>query len=74
MNEKAYDVEKIVKIVMENDDVSDALYNAVMDRNLEMLKKRRTYEEVAKKMKDKNEPIEKIVEFTGLDKEDIEKL
>jgi hypothetical protein len=40
MNDKIYDVDEIVKIVMENDDVSDALYNAVMDRNLEMLKKR----------------------------------
>jgi predicted transposase/invertase (TIGR01784 family) len=45
MNDKIYDVDEIVKIVMENDDVSDALYNAVMDRNLEMLKKRKAYED-----------------------------
>jgi predicted transposase/invertase (TIGR01784 family) len=90
MNDKIYDVDEIVKIVMENDDVSDALYNAVMDRNLEMLKKRKAYEdgmevgekkggreqqlEIAKKMLNKNKPIEEIIEFTGLTKEEIEKL
>jgi predicted transposase/invertase (TIGR01784 family) len=94
MNDKIYDVDEIVKIVMENDDVSDALYEAVMDRNLEMLKKRKAYEdgmeagiatgikqgskeekfEIAKKMLNKNEPIDKIIEFTGLTKEEIEKL
>ena len=29
---------------------------------------------VAKKMKDSNEPIEKIIKFTGLTKQEIEKL
>jgi predicted transposase/invertase (TIGR01784 family) len=82
MNDKIYDVDEIVKIVMENDDVSDALYNAVMDRNLEMLKKRKAYEdgckekqiEMAKKMLNKNKPIEEIIEFTGLTKEEIENI
>lgn len=31
-------------------------------------------EEMAKKMKSKNEPINKIIEYTGLTKEEIEKL
>jgi predicted transposase/invertase (TIGR01784 family) len=98
MNDKIYDVDEIVKIVMENDDVSDALYNAVMDRNLEMLKKRKAYEDgievgvkqgieqgkeqgskenqlkIAKKMLNKNKPIEEIIEFTGLTKEEIENI
>jgi predicted transposase/invertase (TIGR01784 family) len=82
MNDKIYDVDEIVKIVMENDDVSDALYNAVMDRNLEMLKKRKAYEdgkeegklEMAKKLKEKGMDIEEIVEVTGLTKEEIENM
>jgi hypothetical protein len=82
MNDKIYDVDEIVKIVMENDDVSDALYDAVMARNLEMLKKRKAYEDgckeqqiaIAKKMLNKNEPMDKIIEFTGLTKEEIENI
>jgi predicted transposase/invertase (TIGR01784 family) len=53
-----------------------------MDRNLEMLKKRKAYEdgckekqiEMAKKMLNKNKPIEEIIEFTGLTKEEIENI
>jgi predicted transposase/invertase (TIGR01784 family) len=82
MNDKIYDVDEIVKIVMENDDVSDALYNAVMDRNLEMLKKRKAYEDgckeekitMAKKMLEENMSIEIIMKITGLTKEEIENI
>jgi hypothetical protein len=86
MNDKIYDVDEIVKIVMENDDVSDALYNAVMDRNLEMLKKRKVYEDgmeqgskeekisMAKKMIEDKVKIETIIKYTGLTKEEIENL
>jgi predicted transposase/invertase (TIGR01784 family) len=90
MNDKIYDVDEIVKIVMENDDVSDALYNAVMDRNLEMLKKRKAYEdgievgvkqgskeekiEIAKNLKKQGVDIQIIITATGLTKEEIEKL
>jgi predicted transposase/invertase (TIGR01784 family) len=61
-----------------------------MDKNLEMLKKQFAYEKgmtkgiakgekasnrkMAKKMKAKNKPIEEIMEFTELTKEEIEKL
>ena len=31
-------------------------------------------EKIAKKMKDSNKPIDEIIEFTGLTKEEIEKL
>jgi predicted transposase/invertase (TIGR01784 family) len=82
MNDKIYDVDEIVKIVMENDDVSDALYNAVMDRNLEMLKKRKAYEdgkkekeiEIAKNLKKQGLDIKIIITATGLTKEEIENI
>jgi predicted transposase/invertase (TIGR01784 family) len=53
-----------------------------LDANLEMLKKRKMYEdgkkekeiEIAKKMLNKNKPIEEIIEFTGLTKEEVENL
>jgi predicted transposase/invertase (TIGR01784 family) len=49
MNGKIENVDEIVKIVMENEDVSEAIRQAVMDKNLEMLKKQFAYEKGMKK-------------------------
>jgi len=58
-----YEAEK--KVMRDRDAViQTAIENAVDNRNLEF----------AKIMKSKGEPIEKIIEYTGLTKEQIEKL
>jgi predicted transposase/invertase (TIGR01784 family) len=90
MNGKIENVDEIVKIVMENEDVSEAIRQAVMDKNLEMLKKQFAYEkgmkkgelkgskaekkQMAKKMKADNLPIDTIMKYTELSKNEIEKL
>jgi predicted transposase/invertase (TIGR01784 family) len=82
MNEKIKNVDEIVKIVMENEEVSNALDDAILEKNLRQLIGARGYEngekaskiQIAKKMKAKNKPIEEIMEFTELSKEEIEKL
>jgi predicted transposase/invertase (TIGR01784 family) len=79
MNEKIKDVDEIVKIVMENDDVSEAIREAVMQKNLEHLIARRGYEngiekgkiEMIKKMLADNKDIEEIMKYTGFTKEKI---
>lgn len=78
MNDKIENVDEIVKIVMENEDVQEALRYAVLDKNKEMLIKQRgmeeAHKETAKKMKNKGKAVEEIIEFTGLTKAEIEEL
>jgi predicted transposase/invertase (TIGR01784 family) len=86
MNEKIKNVDEIVKIVMENDDVSEAIREAVMQKNLEHLIARRGYEnglksgskkekiKIAKKMLKEGSELEFIQKITDLTKEEIEKL
>jgi predicted transposase/invertase (TIGR01784 family) len=86
MNENIKEVNEIVEKVLASKDIQQELMYRRLDANLEMLKKRKLYEDgkeqgskeekisMAKKMLNKDEPIEKIIEFTGLTKEEIEKL
>ena len=80
MSRSIEEINKIVDIVMTDNDVSNALTRRILDKNLEFLKQQRAYEngqkeqavEIAKKMLNSNEPIDKIIEFTSLTKEEIE--
>lgn len=86
MNRSIEEINKIVDIVLTDQDVQDELNNRILEKNLENLKKRKAYEdgeeagekkrnrEIAKKMLEKNENIEYIMEMTSLTKEEIENL
>ena len=98
MNRSIEEINKIVDIVMSDEDVSNELMYRVLDKNLEDLKKKKAYEDgeedgikkgtkigietgkkensidIARKMKLAGKPIEEIIEFTNLTKEEIEKL
>ena len=82
MNRDIKEIDKIVDIVLTDEDVQNELFYRVMDKNLEDLKKIRAYEEGkenanienAKKMLKLGMKVEVISEVTGLAKEEIEKL
>ena len=90
MNRDIKEIDKIVDIVLTDEDVQNELFYRVMDKNLEDLKKQRAFEEgeekgkeegeyekaiaIAKEMVKNGEDIEKIALYTGLTKEEIEKL
>jgi predicted transposase/invertase (TIGR01784 family) len=67
---------------MENEEVSNALDDAILEKNLRQLIGARGFEKgekasqrkIAKKMKKENVKIDVIVTCTGLTKEEIEKL
>ena len=76
------EINKIVDIVLTDKDVQDELNNRILAKNLEDLKKRKAYEdgekekskEIAKKMLEKGEDIEYIVEITGLTRAEIDEI
>ncbi|MBR2289412.1 MAG: PD-(D/E)XK nuclease family transposase [Clostridia bacterium] len=78
MNRSIEEVNEIARIAMTDKDVR----NAMLDMALQKDKENLIYEygekqkavEIAKKMKEKNKSLDEIVEFTGLTKEEIEKL
>ena len=82
MNRSIEEINKIVDIVLTDQDVQDELNNRILEKNLENLKKRKAYEdgeeaskiEIAKKMLEKGEEIEYIIEITGLTKNQIEEI
>ena len=82
MNRSIEEINKIVDIVLTDEDVQDELNNRIMQKNLEDLKKKRAFEEgeyekalaIAKEMVKNKIDIDVIVRCTGLTKEEIEKL
>lgn len=86
MNRSIEEINKIVDIVLEDKDVYDELNRRIFEKYDEMIKLHYAEEkgmekgmekgiiEIAKKMLEKNKPIEEIIEFTGLTKEELEKI
>ena len=78
MNRSIEEINKIVDIVLSDDDVWNELYNRLMDRNLEMLKRARAVKEGkkedAKKMLEENMDVSIIMKITGLTEEEINDL
>ena len=78
MNRSIEEINKIVDIVMTDDDVWDALNTRILNKHLEMAKRAKAIkdgkEEVAKKMLEKKMSDEEIVELTGLSIEEINEL
>jgi predicted transposase YdaD len=82
MNDNIKEVNEIVEKVLASKDIQQELMYRKLDQNLDFLKRQKAYEEggkekqleMAKKMKAKNKPIEEIMEFTELTKEEIEEL
>lgn len=82
MNRSIEEINKIVDIVMEDQDVRDAIMYRELDENLKQLKLERAYEngeknskiEIAKKLLSQNVDINIIASATGLSIEEIEKL
>ena len=90
MNRSIEEINKIVDIVMTDDDVRDALNTRILAENLEHLKRIKAYKdgqesgkeigekenkiEIAKKMLVKGMSDEEIIELTGITVEDLEEL
>ena len=82
MNENIRDVDKLAEEVLKDKELWEAINDKIMEKNLENLKLEYAHDEgeqqkaiqIAKKMKASNKPIEEIIEFTELTKEEIEKL
>jgi len=89
MNRNIEEINKIVDIVLTDQDVQDELNRRILDKNLEDLKKKKAFEdgeksgeklgekrgkqEIVKKMKQKNISTEEIMELTGFTEEEINK-
>ena len=79
MNRSIEEINKIVDIVLEDEDVQDELNRRILDKNLEDLKKKKAFEdgeknksiEIAKKLLAEKIDIETIVKATGLSNEEI---
>ena len=78
MNRSIEEINRIVDIVLSDDDVWNELYNRLLDKNLESLKRAKAIkdgkQEVARKLLEKNESIEYIIDVTGLTEEEIKEL
>ena len=90
MNRSIEEINKIVDIVMTDDDVRDALNTRILAENLEHLKRIKAYKdgqesgkeigekenkiEIAKKMLVKGMSDEEIIELTGITVEDLKEL
>jgi predicted transposase YdaD len=82
MNEDINEINEIVEKVLASEDIQMEIMNRKLDAHLDFLKRQKAFEDggkekqmqMAKKMKAKNKPIEEIMEFTELSKEEIEKL
>lgn len=86
MNRSIEEINEIARIAMTDKDVRETMLAMALQQDKENLIYAKGKEEgetngenkksleIAKKMKDAGEPIEKIIDFTGLTKEEIEKL
>ena len=82
MNEKIRDVDAMAKKILEDEELMNAIDRIEMAMIDENLKLQYAYEngekekslKIAKAMKKANKPIEVIIQFTGLSKEEVEKL
>ena len=82
MNEKIRDVDAMAKKILEDEELMNAIDRIEMAMIDENLKLQYAYEngekekslKIAKAMKKANKPIEEIIQFTGLSKEEVEKL
>ncbi len=90
MNRSIEEINKIVDIVMTDDDVWDALNTRILQKNLEQLKQAKAFKDgeesgkeigekenkilIAKKMLAKEMSDEEIIELTGITSEELEEL
>lgn len=82
MNRSIEEINKIVDIVMTDDDVMDALNTRILAENLEQLKMAKAYRdgekekkvEIAKKMLEEKMDDETIIRLTGLNQEELEEI
>ncbi|MBR2787490.1 MAG: hypothetical protein IKD76_08510, partial [Clostridia bacterium] len=90
MNRSIEEINRIVDIVMTDDDVMDALNTRILAKNLEQLKQAKAYKDgeengkeigekenkiqIAKKMLEKGMPDEEIIELTGIVAEELNEL
>ena len=74
MNSKIRDVDLMAEAILKNQELIDAIERKEMEMIDENIKLQFAIEQIAKKMKKANKPIEEIMKFTGLSKEEIEKL
>ena len=86
MNRSIEEINKIVDIVMTDEDVWDAINDRILAQDLERLKMERAHEEgkkegkkensieIAKEMLKEGFDIEKIAKITGLEESDVIKL
>ena len=82
MNRSIEEINRIVDIVMTDDDVMDALNARILNKNLEQLKQAKAYNDgekenkiqIAKKMLEKGMADEEIIDLTGIDAEELAKL
>lgn len=90
MNRSIEEINRIVDIVMTDDDVMDALNARILAKNLEQLKQAQAFKDgeesgkeigekenkiqIAKKMLDKGMPKEEIIELTGITAEELAEL
>ena len=82
MNDDIKDIDKIAEMVANSEELRIAIMDKMMAKYERNLEKAESYHEgektasieIAKKMKKENESIEKIISYTGLSKEEIEKL
>ena len=82
MSRSIEEINKIVDIVLSDDDVWNEIDNRLDAQNLEWLKQKKAYDdgkeenkrEMTKKLLEQGIDIKIIMEITGFSKEDIEKL
>ena len=82
MNRSIEEINRIVDIVMTDDDVMDALNTRILAKNLEQLKQAKAYKDgekekkiqIAQKMLEKGMPDEEIIELTGIVAEELNEL
>jgi predicted transposase/invertase (TIGR01784 family) len=82
MNDNIKEVNEIVEKVLASKDIQQELMYRKLDQNLDFLKRQKAYEEgckekqleMAKKMKSDKLSLDTIMKYTGLTKEEIEKI
>lgn len=82
MNRSIEEINRIVDIVMTDDDVWDALNDRILAKNLEQLKQAKAFKDgekekriqIAQKMLQKQMPEDEIIELTGITAEELAEL
>ena len=78
MNRSIEEINRIVDIVMTDNDVMDELNTRILAKNLEQLKQAKAHHDgiiqVAKKMLEKEMSDEEIIELTGITVEELTEL